>query len=52
MYLTLKRLEAPGSLKVGRGGGWDILVETGDWGGGVKWGTVGGCTWREIKSGV
>ena len=31
MHLTLKRLEAPGSLEVwlGRVGGGDILVETG-----------------------
>jgi hypothetical protein len=40
MYLTLKRLEAPGGLEVRWGGGWDIHVETGGWGGGVGCGTV------------
>ena len=29
MHLTLKRLEAPGSLEVRWGGGWGIHVETG-----------------------
>ena len=29
MYLTLKKLEAPGSLDVRWGGGWGIHVETG-----------------------
>jgi hypothetical protein len=29
MHLTLKRLEAPGSLEVWWGGGGNILVETG-----------------------
>jgi hypothetical protein len=35
MYLTLKRLEAPGSLEVWWDGGWeggDILMETGEGG--------------------
>ena len=32
MHLTLKRLEAPGSLEVRWGGGGDIHVETGAWG--------------------
>jgi hypothetical protein len=31
MHLTLKRLEAPGSLEVRWGGGGDIHVETGGW---------------------
>ena len=30
MHLTLKRLEAPGSLEVRWDGAGDILVETGD----------------------
>jgi hypothetical protein len=29
IYLTLKRLEAPGSLEVRWDGGWDIHMETG-----------------------
>jgi hypothetical protein len=29
MHLTLKRLEAPGSLEVRWGGGWGIHVDTG-----------------------
>ena len=29
MHLTLKRLEAPGSLEVMWGGGWDIHMEMG-----------------------
>ena len=46
MHLTLKRLEAPGSLKVRWGGvgGGDIQVETGRWGGCMGCGTVGGET--------
>jgi hypothetical protein len=36
MHLTLKRLEAPGSLEVMWGGGWDIHMEMG-WGGEVVW---------------
>ena len=38
MHLTLKRLEAPGSLEVrwGGGGGGSIHVETG-WGGEQVW---------------
>jgi hypothetical protein len=36
MHLTLKRLEAPGSLEVRWGGGEDIHVETG-WGGQGMW---------------
>jgi len=55
MHLTLKRLEAPGSLEVWWGG-WDgdILVEmrVGGWGGGMGYGTVRGWTRRGIKSGV
>jgi hypothetical protein len=42
MHLTLRRLEAPGSLEVwwgggggGGGGGEDILMETGERGGGM-----------------
>jgi hypothetical protein len=36
-HLTLKRMEAPGSLEVWWGGVGvvDILVETGEWGGGM-----------------
>ena len=37
MYLTLKRLEAPGRLEVRWGGGGGIQVETG-WGGEEVWG--------------
>jgi hypothetical protein len=36
MYLTLKGLEAPGSLEVRSGGGEGIHVETG-WGGEEVW---------------
>jgi hypothetical protein len=36
MLLTLKRLEAPGSLEVRWGGGGDIHMETG-WGGEEVW---------------
>jgi hypothetical protein len=39
MHLTLKRLEATGSLEVRCGG--DIHVETGGWKGGMGCGTVG-----------
>jgi hypothetical protein len=46
IHLTLKRLEAPGSLEVrwggGGGGGGDIHVETGVWGGSMGCGIVGG----------
>jgi hypothetical protein len=44
MHLTLKILEVPGSLEVRWGGGWsgDIHVETGGWGGGMGYGTIGG----------
>ena len=44
MYLTLKRLEAPGSLEVRWLGGEDIHVETGVWKGGMECGAVGGWT--------
>ena len=43
MYLSIKRLEAPGSLEVRWGGGGNIHVEMG-WGrvrGGMGHGTVG-----------
>jgi hypothetical protein len=57
MHITLKRLEASlwRSLEVRWGEGWlgwDILVETGVWGGGMGFGTVGGWTGVGIKSGV
>ena len=57
-HLTLHRLEAPGSLEVWLVGSGGILVETGRWGGGVGYGTVGGWTGAGgrlrggIKSGV
>jgi hypothetical protein len=53
MYLTLKRVEAPGSLEV-RWGGGDIHMETGSWGGSMVCGTVRGWSGVEmgIKSGV
>jgi hypothetical protein len=44
MYLTLKKLEAPGSLEVRWDGGGDIHMETGVWEGGVRGGTVRGWT--------
>jgi hypothetical protein len=51
MHLTLKRLEAPGSLEVRWGGEWGIHVETG-WGGEEVWsmeqseGGWGGGEWN------
>jgi hypothetical protein len=45
LRLTLKRLEAPGSLEVTWGGGWGHPCGDGDgvgWGGGVGCGAVGG----------
>jgi hypothetical protein len=33
VHLTLKRLEAPGSLEIRWGGEWVIYIETGEWGG-------------------
>jgi hypothetical protein len=52
MHLTVKRLEvAAGSLEVRWGG--DIHVETGEWGGGMGYGTIGGWTVEGgIKYGV
>ena len=47
MHLTLKRLEAPGSLEVRWDGGWGIHVETGS-GGEEVWGVEqsdGGWGW-------
>jgi hypothetical protein len=40
MHLTLKRLEAPGSLEVRWDGGGDIHVETKGWGGYLGCGIV------------
>jgi len=58
MHLTLKRVEAPGSLEDwwDGWGGWsaDILVETGwgkVWGYGM-WNSQGGLREGRIKSGV
>jgi hypothetical protein len=48
MQLTLKRLEATGSLEVRQGGG--IHVETGVWGGGVGCGAVRG--WMGAGNGI
>jgi hypothetical protein len=42
MHITLKRLEAPGSLEFRWVGGGDIQMETGRWGVGIESGTVGG----------
>jgi hypothetical protein len=42
MYLTLKRLEDPGSLEVRCGGGGDINWVTGGWGRGMGCSAVGG----------
>jgi hypothetical protein len=52
MFLSLKRLEAPGSFEVRWGGvgSGDILIETGRWGGGMGCGTVRGCAGRGMKS--
>jgi hypothetical protein len=55
MYLTLNRLEGPGSLEIWWGGGClgeDILMETGEEGGVMGCGTVRGWTRRGITSGV
>jgi len=53
MHLTLMRLGAPGNLEVWWGWwGGDIIVETGEQGGGVRYGTVGEWTGKGIKSGV
>jgi hypothetical protein len=52
MHLTLKRLEAPGSLEVRWGGSvgvWNIHMETGVWGGGMGYGTARGWTGRGDK---
>ena len=54
MHLTPKRLEAPGRLEGLFGwmvGGGDILVETGEQGGGMGSGTAGRQTGRGVKSG-
>jgi hypothetical protein len=52
IHLTLKRLEAPGSLEIRFGpGGGDIHVETGAWRGGMVYRTVGGCI-GGIKFGI
>jgi hypothetical protein len=47
MHLTLKRLEAPGTLEVRwDGGGWEHPHGDGvGWGGGVGPGAVRGCIW-------
>jgi hypothetical protein len=52
MYLTLKRLEALGSLEVRWGGGGHIHMETEGWGEGMGCGTVGGWIGVGIKYGV
>ena len=51
MHLTLKRLEAPGSLESDVVGvrDRDILMETGGQGGGMGYGRVRGWTGRVIK---
>jgi hypothetical protein len=46
MHLTLKRLEAPGSLEVRSVGGGGIHIETGGWEGGVECGVDGGIKYR------
>ena len=48
MHLSIKRLEAPWSL--GGVGGGDIHVETGEWGGDMGCGTVGGWKGDKILS--
>ena len=50
--LSVKRLETPGSLVSGGVGYEDILMETGEQGGGMGCRTVRGWTERGIKSGV
>jgi hypothetical protein len=57
MHLTLKRLEAPGSLEVRWGGRWvvgggDNPCGDGGQGGDMGCETIGGWTGRGIKSGV
>jgi hypothetical protein len=42
MHLTLKRLDAPRSLEVRWGVGWDHPCGDGGWGGSMGSGTVGG----------
>jgi hypothetical protein len=42
MHLTLKRLEAPGSLEVRWGGRWGHPMDAKGWRGGVGCGVVGG----------
>jgi hypothetical protein len=52
MYLTLKRLEAPGSLDFWCVCVWNILLETGRQRGVMGCGAVGRWNSRGIKSGV
>jgi hypothetical protein len=53
MHLTLKRLEAPGSLEVECGRGWDHPHGDGvGWGGDVGCGAVGGWMGRGGEYGV
>jgi hypothetical protein len=53
MHLTLKRLEAPGSLEVRWGGVWGLWGGNPHgyrgWGGGMGCGTVRGWTWGGDK---
>jgi hypothetical protein len=53
-HLTLKRLGAPGSLEVRWSGGWGWGHPHGDreWGGGIRYGTIGGWIRGGIKYGV
>jgi hypothetical protein len=51
MHLTLKRLEAPGSLKDRWDGNGGIHMETGGWGEGRGCGTIRGWMQGRIKYG-
>jgi hypothetical protein len=51
MYLTLKRLETPGSLEIRWGVGGGIHVETG-WFGEEVWDVMGRGEWGGVVNGI